>query len=187
MPYKPKFCCQCGDKIERTDWKLNSSRRFCELCEIEFKIHDLLPRIALACGVLLAIFGLGTYWRTSAGSFDKSPKQLVGTSRSVNESLTNRIAEPQISTNRNVQISEPTQTNSLTVEAKSPIVPSTNGLKTKQPETAPPAASQEDLYFCGAQTKKGSPCTHKVKGGGRCWQHLGQPAMMAQEKLLVSR
>ena len=48
-------------------------------------------------------------------------------------------------------------------------------------------AASETVYFCGAQTKKGTPCTRRVKGGGRCWQHQGQPAMLPPEKLIASR
>lgn len=38
-------------------------------------------------------------------------------------------------------------------------------------------SSTEPVYFCGALTKKGTPCTRRVKTKGRCWQHKGQPAV----------
>ena len=47
-------------------------------------------------------------------------------------------------------------------------------------------AAQEAIYFCGAETKKGTPCTRRVKGGGRCWQHAGRLAILPQ-KLVASR
>jgi len=58
--------------------------------------------------------------------------------------------------------------------------------------SAPGAASTSaantidaDVYICGARTKKGTPCSRRVHGPVRCWQHKGMPAMLPQEKLLV--
>jgi hypothetical protein len=42
-----------------------------------------------------------------------------------------------------------------------------------------------EVYLCGARTKKGTPCSRRVHGPVRCWQHKGAPAMLPQEKLLV--
>ena len=44
---------------------------------------------------------------------------------------------------------------------------------------------EADVYICGARTKKGTPCSRRVHGPVRCWQHKGMPAMLKQEKLLV--
>ena len=43
----------------------------------------------------------------------------------------------------------------------------------------------EDVYTCGARTKKGTPCSRRVHGPVRCWQHKGMPAMLPQEKLII--
>jgi hypothetical protein len=43
----------------------------------------------------------------------------------------------------------------------------------------------EEVYLCGARTKKGKPCSRRVHGPVRCWQHKGERAMLPQEKLLV--
>ena len=43
----------------------------------------------------------------------------------------------------------------------------------------------EDVYICGARTKKGTPCSRRMQGNVRCWQHKGMPAMLPPEKLLV--
>jgi hypothetical protein len=47
------------------------------------------------------------------------------------------------------------------------------------------ATPEEEVYLCGARTKKGTPCSRRVHGPVRCWQHKGSPAMLPQEKLLV--
>ena len=44
---------------------------------------------------------------------------------------------------------------------------------------------EEKIYTCGARTKKGTPCSRRVHGPVRCWQHKGLPAMLPQEKLLI--
>ncbi|HEX2270458.1 MAG TPA: hypothetical protein VHH35_13015, partial [Pyrinomonadaceae bacterium] len=52
------------------------------------------------------------------------------------------------------------------------------------PPHQPPVAS-EQLYICGARTKKGKPCSRRVHGPVRCWQHKGVPAMLPAEKLTI--
>jgi len=49
-----------------------------------------------------------------------------------------------------------------------------------------PAPVIEQLYTCGARTKKGTPCSRRVHGPVRCWQHKGAPAMLPQEKLRIN-
>jgi len=44
---------------------------------------------------------------------------------------------------------------------------------------------EEKTYICGARTKKGTPCSRRVRGPVRCWQHKGAKAMLPLEKLLV--
>lgn len=51
----------------------------------------------------------------------------------------------------------------------------------KQVDEAP----AEVVYICGARTRKGRPCSRRVHGAVRCWQHLGLPAMLPKEKLQV--
>ena len=39
-------------------------------------------------------------------------------------------------------------------------------------------AAVDDVYICGARTKKGTPCSRRVHGPVRCWQHKGLPSMI---------
>jgi hypothetical protein len=50
--------------------------------------------------------------------------------------------------------------------------------------TAPPTTAEES-YICGARTKKGTPCSRRVRGPVRCWQHKGAAAMLPPDKLIV--
>jgi hypothetical protein len=51
--------------------------------------------------------------------------------------------------------------------------------------TPQPSPELEQIYTCGARTKKGTPCSRRVHGPVRCWQHKGAKAMLPQEKLIV--
>jgi hypothetical protein len=48
-----------------------------------------------------------------------------------------------------------------------------------------PTDPSEVVYVCGARTKKGTPCSRRVRGPGRCWQHRGMPAILPPSKLVV--
>ena len=55
-------------------------------------------------------------------------------------------------------------------------------------ETVPKSdAKSEDVYICGARTKKGTICTRHVHGNVRCFQHKGQPAELPPEQLRVKK
>ena len=67
-----------------------------------------------------------------------------------------------------------------------------NAQSGSQPVTITPAkidehltASQETVSICGARTKRGTPCSRKVRGTNRCWQHRGKAAMLPASKLIV--
>jgi hypothetical protein len=174
MPYKPKFCCQCGEKIERVDWKLWTSRRFCELCATDFGVYDKMPLILVSASVLFGLFGIGSYWRTPEKAVNVAPNQFTGSAATTNKAETVQANQPpQVSSNASVQTPAQTKNETVPVAAQN--------LKSK-PLQAP---AQETVYFCGAMTKKGTPCSRRVKNGGRCWQHEGQAAMLPQEKLIV--
>ncbi|HSE16805.1 MAG TPA: hypothetical protein VLB46_07105 [Pyrinomonadaceae bacterium] len=51
--------------------------------------------------------------------------------------------------------------------------------------STPAAVTVEETYTCGARTKKGTPCSRRVRGPVRCWQHKGAKAMLPLEKLVV--
>jgi hypothetical protein len=182
MPYKPKHCCQCGERIDRIDWKPWTSRRFCELCETELGIHDWIPRILVGMALLFGLYGIGSY-------FQKPEKQLSVTSQQIATSNTkSNPVQPktvaQALTGNDVQTIE--QASNSATQPKTQIASVTANLKTKQIEPQV-VESAEKVYFCGAPTKKGTMCSRRVKTTGRCWQHEGQTAMLPQEKLIVAQ
>jgi hypothetical protein len=50
---------------------------------------------------------------------------------------------------------------------------------------APALTITDDVYLCGARTKKGTPCSRRVHGPVRCWQHKGMSPMLPIEKLRI--
>ncbi len=62
------------------------------------------------------------------------------------------------------------------------------GLSSQPSQGAPMVQSPspgEQVYICGARTKKGTPCSRRVQAPVRCWQHKGAPAMLPIDKLIV--
>ncbi len=185
MLYKPTYCCNCGEKIERIDWKLWTSRRFCENCELSFQKEEWIPKIGVGLALIGGLLGFGSYLKQPEKPINIAKNEVLSISTNkvqnvrnevsaANSNVQNRIANQPVSAN------VARQNELKTASLKQPM-PKEVSLENQQNEPSEP------VYFCGAATKKGTPCTRKVKGGGRCWQHTGLPAVLAKEKLVVSQ
>ena len=162
MLFKPNFCCNCGERIERVDWTILTSRRFCSACSVEHKWHDRVPQAVVVGGVLALMFGLGSMFG------NKEPTPPVQT---LNYSPGLLRAEPSAA--------KPTEQISASVPASTPatVAPATPGVK-QSPSAGLGTATK--AHYCGALTKKGTPCSRKVKTVGiRCFQHEGKPVAVA--------
>ena len=184
MFYTPKYCGECGGEIEEAGWKFWTNNRFCENCKDDFKSQKWLPAIWVAAGLLGIIYGFGVSLKKPEKSLNPvtaansavtvKNKDLQSQSRS--PSLTN----DEVTSQKTAAIqTDPLISNSFTGRKDASVRQKLAENKQNQPTEA--------VYICGAQTKKGTACLRRVKGGGRCWQHLGQPAMLPPEKLLMSR
>ena len=184
MFYKPNYCCNCGEKIERENWSFAASRRFCDVCQTDFVLNERLPQMFIVLMAFVGIFGIGSYWRSGDKPLTVSTKQFASTLPNQSKNPSNQAS--QVSTNSGA--SQLAQTNN--VQTNRQITAQTQNLTSKKPpnqtENAPLTA-EEPVYFCGAPTKKGTPCSRRVKGGGRCWQHKGQNAMLPPEKLIAGQ
>ncbi len=185
MTYHPKFCCQCAEPIERANWNFLTSKRFCRLCETDYWHVDWIPRIIVTAGILFGVFGLGTFLRKP----DK-PLNLASSNPAVGAANINKnIVSSPISTNANNQSLAKTENTNIAAGqtmAKS-LTPELKQFSKTEKAVLQPKPPSDVTYFCGAETKKGTPCTRRVKGGGRCFQHKGLPAMLPPEKLIASR
>ncbi|HEX8246818.1 MAG TPA: hypothetical protein VF599_01440 [Pyrinomonadaceae bacterium] len=190
MFYKPTYCCHCGEKIDRTKWGITVSRRFCESCASEFALKEWIPRGIVFVGILGALFGFGALLRKT----EKPLSVVTSAPPPASSNAAQNQKSQQLLANASVQNSA-TATNAannslLPAQKQNPSDPKSLGnlrLQSgdKSADKQNPAA--EAVYFCGAQTKKGTPCSRRVKGGGRCWQHAGQAALLPPEKLLISQ
>lgn len=181
MLYKPKFCCECGVPIERTEWTFLASRRFCQLCDTDYKFVDWIPRVTMLAGILLGIFGLGTFLQKPAKPLNLVSSNAANVSKSVVNAPVSAVANA-------ASTSKTQEVNSAAAQSspKSPVEVARQDVKVQKLENQQNAA-QEVIYFCGAETQKGTPCTRRKKGGGRCWQHAGKAPMLPPDKLIASR
>ncbi|MCW5961623.1 MAG: hypothetical protein KIS76_15780 [Pyrinomonadaceae bacterium] len=183
MLYNPKFCCECGEKIERPDRKFWTSRRFCELCETDFVLTEWLGKAAVSAGLLFGIIYLGAAFLPSdvekqrAANAEVMPSnRSTGIRGDIDSNKTATREDTTFSLNANASAAVPNV-------SKNPRPALEQNTATVSKQTSSPVA----VYFCGAETKKGTPCTRRVKGGGRCWQHVGREAMLPEAKLLASQ
>jgi len=174
MLFRPSFCANCGERVERKDWGLFTSRRFCAVCESEFKAHDLVPRAIVAVGVLVGIFGLGSYLKSGNAESRLTKLASQPIERPVSAAQRDNLPANVIAPTP----AQPSSASNAVPQAKSPsaLPPATQVAKT---------VAGDVVYMCGAMTKKGTPCTRRVHGPGRCFQHQGMPAMVQQEKLRI--
>jgi hypothetical protein len=154
--YKPNFCAECGTKLLRLRWHLGTSRKFCNDCARRLRKARLAQLLLAALGLVSVGYVAGRVRRPV-------PPPLIIERRS--DSPLNDKEEPGRSTPR------PPTTES--------------GVNSTEAKNSSPASVEEVVYLCGARTKKGTPCSRRVHGPVRCWQHKGMPAMLPQEKLLV--
>ena len=159
MLYRPNFCCHCGEKIARSKWLPWTSRRFCEFCQVDQMQHELFPKVCVAIAMLVGAAGAISYLSrpatgessasNAAARLRKSPDGHSSPAPAT--ATTNAPQTEQKSTSKNINAS------------------------TKLQREANPESSTEAVYYCGAITRKGTPCTRRVKTPGHCWQHADKP------------
>lgn len=154
--YKPNFCSQCGTKLLRLRWHFWTSRRFCNDCARVLRKERFLPW--LLAGLTLVSLGYCT------GRARRPPPPPLTIVRRADSPLNS----PE----------DPGRSNARTATAAF-------GMGAKDTSKSPVELTEGEVYLCGARTKKGTPCSRRVHGPVRCWQHKGSPAMLPQEKLLV--
>lgn len=156
MLYKPTFCCDCGNKVERTKWRFWTSRRFCENCETEFRKEEWLPTILLSAIALIGgLFGFGSYLKTPEKPLALTSNRTANTST---EKTSNKNA-PETATASPSKIVLPISAN---VDQKAAVKDASVPVNIVKAQTLQNTAD-EPVYFCGAQTKKGTPCSRKVR------------------------
>jgi hypothetical protein len=179
MFYRASYCCECGEKIERFSDSLLGNSKFCEVCKPNFRLENFAPKGLAGIGLLGAVFGFGSLLQKPL-----EPKQLIEKGEiakiaSIPNQSANSIKADKPVVNLNASNVLPK------VETKK-ATPSFEKQVSVSTEAKPEIEVSEPAYYCGAKTKKGSPCSRKVKGAVRCWQHVGQPAMLPTNQLVAN-
>ncbi len=173
MLFRPNFCANCGEKVERADWGILTSRRFCPVCESEFKGQDLIPRAVVGGGVLIGILGIGGYLRS--GSSNATALVTKPAAKQASQTPAVNPPPPQLANTETTRASD--SQSSMSVPRALVSSPAN-----QQPVQKP---AEEIGYHCGAETKKGTPCSRRVKGNAPCFQHKGMPAILSPDKLKI--
>jgi hypothetical protein len=187
MLYRAKYCAECALELQDYGESFWLRSRFCEICKQEFKFVELISRFGgVTIAMIAMIFGIGTILQKPS----ERPLNVAKTE------IANIAPAPKpIQKNENI----PPNNN---VQPKKVEVDQQVALLSKQPETQPAklktvdttrqnahevsqVSGTETVYMCGAKTKKGMPCSRKVKGSVRCWQHSGQDAMLSAKDLRI--
>lgn len=163
--YKPNFCAECGERIEREDWHFWTSRSLCENCEPVFRANRLVPAAFLCVIVFVAGMFFG-----QMGQKLQSAVPVVSTQSAAG------MEKPQ-----SAAFKQPVAADRQSQDTAVNQAPPQNFLPAKQPAVNKLSAPEIPtvVYTCGARTQKGTPCSRRVKAAGtRCWQHLGKPSML---------
>lgn len=160
--YKPNFCAECGGRVARVRWRAWTSRRFCDGCDKRFR-RGRVVRPLVACIVLVVAGYVG------GRAMRPAPPPLV-----IERGVLN--SPPALASQFSTAGGAETQ---ATTTTRAPVY-GADGTETERP-TEP----AEIVSVCGARTQRGTPCSRRVRGTGRCWQHRGRGAMLPASKLIV--
>lgn len=171
--YKPNFCADCGEKIARARWRFWTSRRFCPSCDGRFRGARILAPVIAAIALLSIGLLMGRATRTQPPPLTVQRGELP---------LAPTVTLPAKGSDAaDAAESDATADSSASSAPKPEPKYGPDGTATERP-TDP----NEVVSICGARTQKGTPCQRRVRGMGRCWQHRGMPAILPQEKLIVT-
>jgi hypothetical protein len=165
--YKPNFCAECGGRVARVRWRVWTSRRFCDGCDKRFRRGRII-RPLVACAALAGAGFVG------GRAIRPAPPPLVIERSALNPPP----LASQLST-AGKEMNAATAAKTTTTEARATAY-GADGTETERP-TDP----DEIVSICGARTQRGTPCSRRVRGTGRCWQHRGRGAMLPAAKLIV--
>lgn len=166
--YRPNFCADCGGRVERRRWRVWTSRRFCATCERRVG-RGRLTRVLLLCALLVAAgFALGRAGRERSVPLVVERAEFADAAAATREGATDSGGAAE------------REGGDGTAAKKVAPAYGPDGTEGERP-TDP----SEVVSICGARTQKGTPCSRRVRGTGRCWQHRGRAAMLPPGKLVV--
>ncbi len=172
--YKPNFCAECGARVERERWRVWTSGRFCSACDWRFRRRRLLLPLALAASLLSVGFVAGRALRATPAPSHPLVVRRVEDEHA--QEARDKDEEDDGRADDGGKVGAGERGGARTGAA----LYGADGTESERPTD--PA---EVVSICGARTKKGTACSRRVRGMGRCWQHRGMPAILPQSKLVV--
>jgi hypothetical protein len=190
MLYKPKYCSECATELNDFVESFLSQSRFCDVCKPNFKKIEFISRFGgVVFAAIATIFGVGAVLKNPTETplnVTKSEIAAIATaSKPTQKAEINQINQQNTAVQpKKVEANQ--QVALLSKQAETQVPNPALDKKTLQnvPEVSQNAVP-EAVYVCGVKTKKGMPCSRKVKGSGRCWQHVGQEPMLPQKDLRI--
>lgn len=145
------------------------------VCEIEFKGQEILVKLIVVAGVVSGMIGVASY--VNSGAKQSDLLALKQPSRTYDQPLPPKRPVQELS-NAPVQRTAESLLNGQPVLNGQPEQRSLSSISAPNPAAPrPKVVRDESVEFCGAETKKGTPCSRRVKGNTRCFQHIGMPKM----------
>jgi hypothetical protein len=156
---RPRYCCECGQRIERERWRAWHASGLCDRCAPKIPIGWLGRTVALLTVGATLGFGLGSW----SAVRHNVPAPLLKLEPAAVSQTNVRFIPSQELKEKSSQTPDP--------EAKPQALPGAPSADPATTQKRPQAKTPS--FSCGAMTKSGKPCRRKVKGGGRCFQHRG--------------
>lgn len=161
--YRPNFCTDCGERIWRKRWYPWTNRRFCPKCATRLRRATVFVPVFGVLALLAATWLAGR-------SVSPEPPPLIIEQAAFTQN-------PPVSSTFNDVESNNAQSQPAPALAAQPAARATYNDTLDDPT--------ETVSICGARTKKGTPCSRRVRGTGRCYQHRGRSAILSPGKLIV--
>jgi hypothetical protein len=165
--YQPKFCAECSTQIIRLHWHFWTSRKFCERCSPVFR-KGQVQRLVVA-GAAMFLLGMA-----AGRAARQTPPPVV----------IQRHAGPARTSSDHTSAA-PESTSNITVNAGAAASAVSSATEGQGENSGAANGTSEEVYICGARTKKGTPCSRRVHAPVRCWQHVGLPAILPAERLRI--
>ncbi len=161
--YRPRYCCECGQRIERERWRSWHSRGFCDRCAPKIRFDWFGRNLALVTLGVVIGFAFGSW--DAARQVKPAPLLSIEPATVAQTDSGHTVTQPQD------KESSPIPQNPTDHQA-----PSQDSISDQSSTETANRAKPESIpaHVCGAVTKSGKPCRRRVKGGGRCWQHRGK-------------
>lgn len=160
--YRPRYCRECGQPIERERWRSWHSLGFCDRCRPRFHLIWMGRTSALiALGVVIG-FGLGSW---DVARRDAPAPLLQMESQPA-------VAFPELGLTLGQEQRKESPPADSGENRTLPSKPPESSLDQSPAKTTNRSKSKTaQVSLCGAPTKSGKTCRRRVKGGGRCYQH----------------